>query len=320
MTKPGIKIIYSRVSVDSIRSEILSNYRLTEKSRCQYLMLGLHDNYIIEDGTQKYILRLYRNDWRSREEIGFELDLLLHIRRHCDFVAAPIITISGSYLTSIACPEGDRYAVLFPFAEGSAPGNKLTESQALLLGRVVANIHACSKDFRSDHVRQGLTLSYLLDKSVDIILPMVSRQQGDALIEVRQKIHRQMPALSIQWPYVCACSGDVNATNFHVSGNQIMLFDFDQCGMGWRAFEIGKFYASVLQREEKEILQKGFLSGYQSIAELSEDELASIPYFVCIAIIWVMAIHGYNAHMLGVAYLDESFWNKKIELLTNNFP
>lgn len=320
MNKTGIEINYSRVSAESIRAEILPKYGLSEKTCCQFFMLGLHDNYIIKDEVQKYILRLYRNDWRSREELGFELDLLLHIKQHCNTVAAPIVTTDGGYFTSIDCPEGDRYAALFPFADGCAPGNKLVEDEALLLGKTVANIHACCKDFRSNYARQDLTLSYLLDKSVEIILPVVNRRQGDVLVEIMQKIHQKMPKLPAHWPYVCACSGDVNASNFHISGTKIVLFDFDQCGMGWRAFEIGKFIASILSRDETEVLQKAFLAGYQSISRLSDDELASIPYFICVAIIWVMAIHVYNVHLLGVRCLDELFWDKRFELLTNNIP
>ncbi|MCC5600103.1 hypothetical protein [Nostoc favosum] len=68
------------------------------------------------------------------------------------------------------------------------------------------------------------------------------------------------------------------------------MFDFDQCGYGWRAFEIAKFLHVALRVKIDITVRNSFIKGYQAIRKLSEAELTSIPVFVKAAHIWVMGI------------------------------
>ena len=45
--------------------------------------------------------------------------------------------------------------------------------------------------------------------------------------------------------------------------NQITLFDFDQCGYGWRVFDIAKFLQVSLSAGIKREIRDAFLAGYQ---------------------------------------------------------
>lgn len=68
------------------------------------------------------------------------------------------------------------------------------------------------------------------------------------------------------------------------------MFDFDQCGYGWRAFDIAKFVHRAHTQKIDVMVSNLFLQRYQAIRQLNVAELAAIPVFIKIAHIWVMEI------------------------------
>lgn len=48
-------------------------YPIGKPHSCKLLKRGLNDTYLVETEQGKYILRLYRRGWRTKEEIDFEL-------------------------------------------------------------------------------------------------------------------------------------------------------------------------------------------------------------------------------------------------------
>lgn len=125
-----------------------------------------------------------------------------------------------------------------------------------------------------------------------------------------------MPELPRDLPCFGICSGDINPSNFHIDTDTgVYLFDFDQCGYGWRAFEIGKFFASVLNYTHRDQLMNAFVAGYTAVRKLSEEEERAINPFTRVALIWVMAIHVYNVDLIGYQYLDRAFWKRNLDRL-----
>lgn len=92
--------------------------------------------------------------------------------------------------------------------------------------------------------------------------------------------------------------------------NEPTLFDFDQCGYGWCAFDIGKFWQVALKMNIDIAVRNSFIEGYQTIRQLSEPELASIPVFVKAAHIWVM---GINTNVVGDVLPDGWFTDEWLD-------
>ncbi len=308
--------IYSRLSSSAVVEQLLPDYGLTSSVQCQYYVLGLHDNYIIEDGDRRYILRVYRNDWRSREDVLFETDLLTFLAAAGAPVAGPLPTIHGARCIFRDYPEGEKAVALFPYAPGVAPGNDLNVDQSRLLGEVVAQIHSEADRYVPRFSRQVLTIDYLLDTSVRVVSGFVDSDDAKYLNDQQVLIKVQLPELPTRPPYFGICHGDANPGNVHIDKNgNLTLFDFDQCGYGWRAFEIGKFMSSILGRPDRNQLVSHFVAGYQSVRRLTKDELKAIISFTKISFIWVLAIHAYNADRIGYKYLGREFWKKKLSVL-----
>ncbi len=312
----SLKTIYSQLSSESLLPLINTHYQKVTPVNCKFYARGLHDNYLIESGTVKYILRIYRKNWRKTEEILFELELLSFLREQEAEVSSPCQTREGELGFFIDFQEGRRMAALFDFADGHPPEKEALANTSQLLGCAVAKVHLASSDFVTKHIRPVLDVPYLLDNSITKIEPFLDSEQMHYVTTLQKKIYTKMPAISHENGAFGICTGDINFRNFHINNhNKITLFDFDQCGYGYRAFELGKFLSAMYPMTDKEVCMKAFLNGYQSVRQLSESELQAIPYFEVMSIIWVLTIYVDNADRIGHILLDKSFWKRRIEIL-----
>ena len=309
-----MKFIYSQLSSDSVLDIINSKYELGQSISSKFYVLGLHDNYLIECSNKKYIFRLYRNGWRTKEEILFEVDLLSYLEKTSSNVASPVKIKNNELVTYIEAPEGIRSGVLFHYADGQPPSSDVSCEECHLLGISVAKIHENSDGFKSKYKRETLDLPYLVDDSLKLIRPFLNSSQIESLSNIREIIYQNISNLTPDNSDFGICTGDINLTNFHINQNKIIThFDFDQCGYGFRAFEIAKFTGGFRRNEAKHDKLNAFLNGYESVRVISENEKRAIPYFEIVAPIWVLAIHACNVDKIGHQYLDEGFWKKRIE-------
>lgn len=307
---------YSQLSAASVRRLVALHYGLREPLSCKFYVLGLHDNYLVESGGGKFILRLYRNHWRSSEEIGFELDLLAFLQERNGPIAAALRTVEGELAFRVESPEGERMAALFFYADGRSPANSISPREGALLGRAIAQVHQLTATFFTSYRRLALDLPYLLDASIDAVVPFIDSDARSYLYDLQEQLGAVLPGLPKEAGVYGICIGDVNPTNFHINpDDRITLFDFDQCGYGYRAFEIGKFMASIHAHGEKRAIADAFLGGYQEERRLSRTELDMIPYFEVLSVIWVMAIHAYNVDRIGHKLLEKPFWDRRLAIL-----
>jgi len=311
-----MKCIYSQPEANALIAIIKVHYPDIGPVRCKYFARGLHDNYLVESDADKYILRIYRNAWRSTDEIAFELQLLGFLREQKTRVSSPVLTNDGHSHFLVDLPGGQRMAALFDFADGHPPERENLERTSRLLGSAVADVHLASTGFNVETCRPVLDTPYLLDRSVERIAPWLDTEQMQYITTLQKKIHEGIPTIAHENGAFGPCTGDVNFRNFHINDrDEITLFDFDQCGYGYRAFELGKFLSCMYPLEEKDRCMDAFLEGYQGKRQLSEVELQAIPYFEIMSIIWVLTIYVDNADWVGHSLLSEAFWKQRIDRL-----
>lgn len=307
---------YSQLSASSAGDLVTVHYGMRGPLRCKFYLLGLHDNYLIESPQRRYILRIYRNDWRAPADVYFELGLLAYLGEKNAPVAWPVGTRGGELSCRIESPEGERIAALFPYAEGRAPADCISIEDCIVLGRAVAKVHHEAEEFKSERARPVLDLHYLVDKSIEAIRPFLDFHAQLYVDGLHARLRMNWPDIPREPGMFGICIGDVNATNFHIAGNgAITLFDFDQCGFGFRAFEIAKFASSLRSHGTKRALVDAFLDGYQQGRPLSQVEREAIPYFEIVAHIWVLAIHAQNANRIGHKRLEKPFWDRNLAVL-----
>lgn len=321
MTKASIPVIHSIFSGEALIATVLSKYPIDKPHTCHLYKRGLNDTYLVETQQEKYILRVYRRGWRTKAEIDFELELLAFLHKQNQPVAYPIKRKDSIFTTEIPAPEGKRYAALFSYALGKAVNENLNDRQSQTLGKTLAIIHQNLDNFTSNFSRPHLDNEYLLDRSMQAIAPLYKHRVSDIdyLQKQIEEIKQQLEALKLpnSVPTYGICVGDVHSGNAHFNHqNQPTLFDFDQCGYGWRAFDIAKFMHIAITWKIETKIRNSFLEGYQTIRPLDQVELASITLFIKTAHIWVMGLST-NAvgDVIPYGWFTDEWLNQKLTTL-----
>jgi Ser/Thr protein kinase RdoA (MazF antagonist) len=318
MAENTFPVTYSTLACDAILGRVLPAYNVEQAISCRLWHRGLSDVYLIEMPTMRYVLRVSHSHWRSKSEIDFELELLVFLQEHHIPVASPLVTKTGDLCIEIQAPEGQRYAALFRYAPGQIAQGDLDQHQGRTLGETVAKIHQVATHFKPRSQRQPLTLDYLLDDSLAVVSPFLRDRTSDLsyLINVIEELKTQLQDIPQEQPYWSICWGDPHSGNAHFTeDNCITLFDFDQCGYGWRAFEIAKFLQTSLRTGMHRKTRDAFLEGYQTVQTVTPEELNVLQAFTQTAHIWMWAISLTHAKIHNFSQLDSSYFSHRLAQL-----
>ena len=104
MWQAFIPVIHSIPSGEALIATVLPNYPIGKPHSCKLLKRGLNDTYLVETEQKRYILRVYRRGWRTKQEIDFELELLAFLHNKNQPVAYPIEQENSSFTTEVTAP------------------------------------------------------------------------------------------------------------------------------------------------------------------------------------------------------------------------
>jgi Ser/Thr protein kinase RdoA (MazF antagonist) len=311
-------IFYSTFAPQAVISLVLDYYTIDLPKNCQFWHRGLSDIYLLETLTEAYIFRISHHHWRSKTEIDFELELLDFLANDQIPVASPLKTKNGHLSLEIDAPEGTRYAALFPYAPGEIALGDFNITQSRILGTILAKLHQTSQKFKPLAHRQPLNTDYLLEQSLQIIAPFLHQRPADLkfLVTAIANIKQQIKLLPIEPPYWVICWGDPHSGNVHITlDNQMTLFDFDQCGYGWRIFDLAKFLQVSLQTGLSRRVREAFIDGYQSVTVLTTLELNTLQALTQAAYIWSWSISLNMTKLNDFSRLDPYYFTQRLEKL-----
>lgn len=311
-------VIYSTLCSQALITLVQQEYELPEIEACQFWNRGLSDVYLVTTRTHPYILRISHCHWRSQDEIQFELEFLDFLGEHQLPVATPLYTKQNQLFLKIQAPEGERYLSLFRYATGEVALGDLNPTQSYTLGNTLAQIHRESLGFHSPVSRPALDLSYLVDNSLDVIIPFFQHrhQDLDYLLEAGNHLKQILQDLPQTNPYWVICWGDPHSGNVHFTPeDDLTLFDFDQCGYSWRAFDIGKFLQIAIRTGINRRVRENFMRGYETVWGLTEAEKTALPGFTQMAHLWSWAIHLNTSVRFNYACLDNLYSSRRLAQL-----
>lgn len=311
---------YSTQSSVDLINLVLSEYNLRAPIACDFWARGFNDTYKVTTEDRNYSLRVYRHDWRSLQEVEFEIEALVHLKVAGFDVAYPIERRDGGFITVIRAPEGIRYATLTRWVEG-LPLDYDVEGSAARFGKSVARAHALSAEFQSRNFRRQLDLDYLLHRPVQSIKKFISRREDVVSIfeSYESSLSETVRQFSVQGLDFGFCHGDFHGFNAHDSAGVITHFDFDFCGYGHRAYDLAtyKWSARLCKKENERWPQ--FLEAYATERKLSEADLALINPYIAIRDIWLLGVHIDDARYMGYGWLNDKYIDQRLEFLRKCF-
>ena len=285
-------IEYSSLSTTALLELACSKYSLSADATITFLKRGFNDTYLIESRKEKYILRVYKHNWRILESIETEIQLLNYLKENGIPVSYPISDNQKQFIHSIEAPEGMRYAVLFSYAEGEQI-RKLSIEQAELLGIQTGKIHLLTQNKKIGKTAHNYDIDLQFEKTLNTLKLILVNHTDEYNYVVQLKGYFTELFSEIDKTQLAAgiCHGDLQAENFHLTkNNRFTFFDFDFFGEGYLIYDIGVFIWYDHKNKPKEIVDS-FLKGYQTQRKLSETEIKLLPYFSALRALFQMTLY-----------------------------
>ncbi len=258
--------------------------------RCRLFWRSIHDVYTATTKSDLYFFKVYRQGLRSREEIQSEVDLLNCLQTSGIRAVRPVARQDGSYIGQFETENGVRYGVLYT-SVGVRNFDQVEETDQTnaKLGRYLASIHAAWDQSSMAIRRWNLDAGSFVDESIKAVREFSNVHALDVgfLEEVARKVKEKLTGLSRTKPQFGVCHGDFYSGNVRLDADDNpVLFDFDFCGNGWRAYDTSMYAFPFTMGcdpaafEKRAQRREQFLNGYNQVRTMSEDEVRSVALFI----------------------------------------
>jgi len=236
-------------------------------------------------------LRLHRPGYHSEAALRSELQFMEILRRGGLAVPDPIATPGGDLLVEL---DGGQFADLIGWVHGGQIGESskpLAWSRDEIVaiyhevGAAMAQMHAIADGWRppAGFVRPAWNAQGLLG---DTPLwgsfwdcPGLAGEDRGFLGRLRPALRDRLSAAGGELDYGLI-HADLVRENVLVQGGAVAMIDFDDCGHGWRLFDI----ATALLRNRREphygALRQALIEGYRTHRRLDDADLAHLPLFL----------------------------------------
>lgn len=287
---------------------LILKYNFSENSSCQLIKSWVNDTYLIQDGNQKYIFRVYRFNWRSQLEIEAELNFINFLKEKNISVSYPILDASNNWIQTFQAPEGERYGVLFSYAEGE---KRMTLNPKIHfnIGEIIAKIHKNSLGLQGNRIHY--TLDILLKDSFRKISRFLSEEDSELMFlkKTKQYIYNYFKKADHSSFRKGMVHLDIWADNIHIDkDDNFTIFDFDFCGNGWLvldfAYHLVMLFITTSDKEIYEHKAAEFKKGYQNVTQLHEVELQSYPHIGATLLFYYL---GFQCKRFKAVFVNEDY-------------
>ncbi|MEE6184121.1 aminoglycoside phosphotransferase family protein [Bacillus pretiosus] len=257
-----------------IKEQLCKQYNFNSFTKVSLLHGGENQTYILESDKNKFVVRQYREGRYTAEQIEAEIHWLIAIQKQM-LVPEVVVNKCGDLITPIMKDEGNiQYFVVFRFINGSEilePRDRDYEKLGLLmrkfhektnevLKRVPQTWRGYERPIYSEQKIIHEPLQRLLNAS------FLSHADKHKCIRIAERI--QELANSTQLGEKQFVHGDMHFGNILVDKEDWYLLDFDECGFGYKEFDIGVPRLHLIASGQLEDVWENFMMGYgESISE-----------------------------------------------------
>lgn len=272
-------------SADLIMSKVLPRYGA---AIADTMFLGGFFNQVYEYKQQgkQYILRISTKQWRTVEMVHAEIDWLRYLADRGLSVARAVPSLAGNWVEVIEVEGKSVPVVVFEKAPGQPPEDKdWNEPLFLTMGRFLGRMHYLTRDYTPDNAAyRRPTWREYMNRFASLSLSVVDK----AIQEKHQELQDYLALLPQTEDAYGLVHVDFHRGNFFVHGENLTLFDFDDCQYSWFADDIAMvlFYAiwpAAESEEKRQVAQKFYatlLDGYHQENHIEAHWLREISYFL----------------------------------------
>lgn len=314
-----VPVMASVPDSDFLARWVRDRWRIRTLPRCSFWQNGVNLTYVVEDRTQKYILRIYRPGWRTPRQIDFELDQLRYLGGRGIPVSLPVLSRTGAWRAPLRLPEGATFAVLFRFATGEVR-NEPPKVAAAEVGALVGRLHTAQEAFGVRPPFAPLDARALVERPMAVLHPYratFGRHWG-WLAGCARRIAAALRRLPRSRPAFGPIHGDIHHGNMHFDAKRgaSMLFDFDLTTTGWRIFDLATYlWAGSRGAKELRARAGALLAAYGRTRPLSRAELVAFPDMMAARHLWWMGFQARLARHLTMSLVSAERHDQKLHFL-----
>ncbi|MBZ4023692.1 hypothetical protein CKO11_14660 [Rhodobacter sp. TJ_12] len=235
----------------------------------------------------KLALRLHRPGYQDPAAIACELAWCAQLADAGVAVVEPLPAASGAWIAQVQGMTASclRWISGKPFGEAGVPlADSAVLKRAGELGALLADLHnasdagACPAPFaRASWDREALIgpaprLGPFWEN------PTLAPEESLLLQQAREKAALLLPQATDYGPI----HGDVLRSNVMVEAGALRLIDFDDCGPGWRLYDLATALIQSWGDPDLPEQARRLVQGYRTRRALPDDQLALLPLFLAL--------------------------------------
>jgi Ser/Thr protein kinase RdoA (MazF antagonist) len=280
VVKNPLECVDSTVAPSALVDVVRDAYGIGAAARCELIQRHLDATYLMSEGEKQHVVRLYNARWWTRQDVEGEVDVLRHLAARGIRVGAPVQRKDGGWVTSVPAPEGERQLLLYEYLEGEG---LVPSRDAGRFGELVGRMHRALEGCVVSRRRRELTFRGLTEDTFDAIISQLAEESEHRryLEDLRARVSTRAEAVGLSSFREGLCHGDLNFSNaVRQADGQIGLYDFECCGVGLLAYDLGVFRWTQQWVGAPEQSWQDFLDGYRSTNVLPDRELAGMDLLV----------------------------------------
>ena len=314
---PRGAIVHTTFAAPAIADFVSTAFAIEGPVVARLVARGFNDVYAIV-GAERFFLRLGQYGRRSLREAESEGQALAEAKAGGASVAVAVRGRDGRFAQPVMAPEGERAAVLIEPAHGTEGQSEDAAAQ----GRALAQLHSVRLN---DSTAAGLRR---LDLDALVLHPAgwAGEVLGDRpdlavrLLEVATDFAARFAPLAAGLD-VGFCHGDFHGGNVLVENGVATLLDFDDCGMGWIAYDLASFLWTCqgFEPARREAIWAEFLRGYEQVKPLGDADRQAIEALILVREIWALGAWATGAPHWGDSWFRTEDFALRIPAVEERF-
>jgi Ser/Thr protein kinase RdoA (MazF antagonist) len=314
----------SNLSATHISLFLQEKYSFSNDTHCKLIRAGINDTYLVTDHSAKFVFRIYSLNWRTHTEITEEIKLLNQLKENNISVSYPLPDKENNYIQTLNAPEGDRFAVLFSYADGQKLHLFSAETH-FQIGQLMARFHTVTNNQRLNRVDYSAEV-ILVDPLKKVSEFLSADTEEMRFMQAAQKyLVKEFQQADISQMRQGAVHLDIWFDNLNITAdNKVTIFDFDFCGNGWLCLDIAYYILQLhnIERYEPKDYQpklESFLKGYESITQISNEEKRLIPMLGVSLYFFYLGIQCQRFENWSNSFLSENYLKRFINGLVKRY-
>ncbi len=250
-------------------------------------------------GGRTAVLRVHRTGYHPDGAVASELAWLQALRAETGLRTPAVFPAAdGRQVVDITIGPVTRQAVLFEFLPGTEPAEDQLPEKFELLGEICGRMHQHSRDWARPVSFVRFTWDY--DTCIGATPRWgrwqdgigVGRDEHATLTRAADLMQLRLARFGKDPDRFGLIHADMRLANLLVSGPDIQVIDFDDCGFGWFLFDLGASLSFIEHDPRVPGLCDAWLRGYRTVLPLPDADAAEIPTFILLRRLQLVAWVG----------------------------